>query len=259
MSDMMTSTPVVMSITDHDPSGGGGISAAIETLSSLGCHCTPVITKLSARDTAGQKDAFSTDTSLLIEQMRAVLEDIPVNLIAIGDVGTISNTEAIHTVLNDYPDIPTVLNPPPPNGEADIGLDRAIRNLLLPQALIAVFNKREALSLAASADTLSACAQELMEDGCNNLLITNTNSTGNKISNHWFSPNTQKKYEFERLPQKFHGGGCTLAAALSAYLSHQLSLTESIKQAQQFTFQALKKARRVGMGELIPDRLHWCR
>ncbi|WP_145999192.1 bifunctional hydroxymethylpyrimidine kinase/phosphomethylpyrimidine kinase [Oceanicoccus sp. KOV_DT_Chl] len=41
MQDLLASTPVVLSINNLDPSGGGGISADIETLTSLGCHCTP--------------------------------------------------------------------------------------------------------------------------------------------------------------------------------------------------------------------------
>ncbi|MEE8057728.1 MAG: hydroxymethylpyrimidine/phosphomethylpyrimidine kinase [Pseudomonadales bacterium] len=259
MPEPMTNTPVVMSISNHDPSGGGGISAAIETLASLGCHCTPIITKLAARDTATLKDSQITDTSLLIQQIRAVLEDITINLFCISDLASIGNVEAVHTILSDYPDIPVVLHPSISAHDGEHGLDTAIRTLLLPQTDITILNKADALTLAPGADTLSACAQELMEYGCDNILITGDNNSNTQLSNHWFAHRgSSQKYAWERLPYSYHGAGSTLAAALSGYLAHGLSMAESIQQAQQFTWQALLKGRRIGMGELLPDRMHWC-
>ncbi|MDV7390317.1 bifunctional hydroxymethylpyrimidine kinase/phosphomethylpyrimidine kinase, partial [Arthrospira platensis SPKY1] len=39
-----------MVLAGHDPSGGAGIQADIETLTSLGCHPCTVITALTAQD-----------------------------------------------------------------------------------------------------------------------------------------------------------------------------------------------------------------
>lgn len=260
MSDLMTSTPVVMSISSHDPSGGSGISADIETLTSLGCHCTPIITKLSARDTAKEMDCQVTDTALLIEQIRAVLEDINVNLFKIGDLANIAIAEALHTILNDYPNIPVVLHPVISDQDSELDYPAAICNLLLSQATITVLSKDDALALSSGADTVSACAQELMEHGCDNILITSANGGNTQISNHWYSQRgTSQEYQWERLPNNYYGAGSTLSAAVSAYLAHDISMPESIQQAQQFTFKALQKGRRIGMGKLLPDRMHWCR
>lgn len=259
MTALMTSTPVVLSLSNLDPSGGGGISADIETLASLGCHCTPVVTRLAARDTSNVKNSQITDTTLLIEQIRAVLEDIEVNLINIGDVASISNAEAIHTILSDYPDIPVLFHPEL-DAQANNEFGLAIFTLLFPQARLSILNKQAVLALTPGADTLAACAQELMEYGCDNLLITGDNSDSTQITNHWFSRHSNKQqYHRERIPNNYNGAGNTLAAAVSAYLAHGLSMAESIQQAQQFTWQALQKGRRIGMGELLPDRMHWCK
>ena len=260
MSEQLTSTPVIMSIASHDPSGSAGITADIETLASLGCHCTPIISKLAARDSAGLKDSQVTETSLLIEQVRAVLEDITVNLICIGDLASIGNIEAMHTIVNDYPDIPVVLHPSLSDDARDYGLDSAVRTLLLPQADILVLNRDEALALAPGADNLSACARELLESGCGNVLITCAGGSGAQIDNHWFSQRgSVQQYHWQRLPYSYRGAGDTLCAALSAYLGHGLSMAQCIQQAQQFTWQSLQKGRRIGMGKLLPDRMHWCR
>ncbi|MBL4827998.1 MAG: hydroxymethylpyrimidine/phosphomethylpyrimidine kinase [Spongiibacteraceae bacterium] len=258
--NVLTSSPVVMSITHHDPSGGGGISADIETLSSLGCHCTPIITELSAHDTSDIKDSQITDTGLLIGQVRAVLEDITVDLFKIGDLASLSHVEAVHTILNDYPNIPVLLDPHIHQEDGRHEIVRAIRTLLFSQAEIVIFNTNEAHTLAPGSDTLSACAQEIMEYGCNNILITGAHGASAQVRNHWFSQHGQcQHYDWERQPNSYLGAGSTLSAALSAYLAHKLSLAESVKQAQYYTWQALRKGRRIGMGALIPDRLHWCR
>ncbi len=258
MSDLMTNTPVVMSITDLDPSGGGGISAAVETLSSLGCHCTPVLSRLAACDTHSPKNTEVIDSSLLIEQIRAILEDIRVDLLYVDNITSISHAEAIHTILSDYPRIPLVLYLKLDVVDHKSSLSDAIRALLIPQAKLVITNKHEAMALAPGADTLAACSQELMELGCNNILVTNTNGHGNRICNHWFSRHgSSQQYQWERLPGRFLGSSNTLVAAISAYLAHGLSMAESIQQAQQFTWQALNKAKRIGMGDLLPDRLHW--
>ena len=68
-----------------------------------------------------------------------------------------------------------------------------------------------------------------------------------------------KEYLWEALPHSFHGAGSTLSAAVTAYLAHGFDLLEALQQGQQFTAQALARARRIGTGGLIPDRLFWSR
>src|SRR5207247_2438643 len=62
-----------------------------------------------------------------------------------------------------------------------------------------------------------------------------------------------------RLPGTYHGSGCTLASALAAMLANGIALADAAREAQEYTWQALAKAYRPGMGQLIPDRLFWAR
>jgi hydroxymethylpyrimidine/phosphomethylpyrimidine kinase len=256
MQQLMPTTPVVMSITNLDPCGGGGIAADIETLASLGCHCTPVITRLCANDTKEKKDSEATDSNLLIEQIRAVLEDISIDLFKIGDIASVANAEAVHTILNDYPHIPVVIDP----AFDDSKLTLAISNLLIPHAQVMTLNQRQARSLASAGDTLAACAQEILELGCGHILITGIKDNISDTSNLLFSDKGLiQRTDWEQLPHQYLGAGCTLSAALSAYLAHQINLLESVKQAQEFTWHALRHGQRIGMGQLLPDRMHWCK
>lgn len=252
--------PVVLTINSHDPSGGAGLVADIETVTSLGCHCVSAITALNVRDTQNLKDRQSSDTALLIEQIRAALEDSAVAAIKVGDIATVAQAEAIHTILVEYASIPVVLDPVLHHGADDGDVNAALRMLLLPRTTIGIFNTEHVHQLGNNGDSLGASVQEIMEFGCGQLLVTGAERGGGRLINRLFSDRgVTKEYNWEELPQSFHGAGSTLSAAVTAYLAHGFDLLEALQQGQQFTSQALAQARRVGQGCLIPDRLFWCR
>lgn len=64
---------------------------------------------------------------------------------------------------------------------------------------------------------------------------------------------------WERLPGRFLGAGATLAAALVGALAHGMTVVEAMREAQEFTWQALSSAYRPGMGMAVPDRFFWAR
>jgi hydroxymethylpyrimidine/phosphomethylpyrimidine kinase len=64
---------------------------------------------------------------------------------------------------------------------------------------------------------------------------------------------------WDRLPGSYHGSGCTLASAIAANLAHGLSVTDAVREAQDYTWQALAAGFRLGMGQYIPDRFFWAR
>ena len=64
---------------------------------------------------------------------------------------------------------------------------------------------------------------------------------------------------WQRLPGSYHGSGCTLASAIAAMLASGLELPEAVREAQDYTWHALQKAYRPGMGQFLPDRLFWAR
>lgn len=261
----MTDTPtlpVVMTFAGTDPSGGAGMQADIETLSSMGCHVTPVVTAVTVQDTQQLFHFQPVDGALVIEQARAALEDIPVSAFKIGMIGSAENAEAIQSILLDYPDVPVVLDPLITAGGggslADDELIDAMINLLFPLATVLTPNSEEARAFAPEADTLDACAQELLELGSKYILITGTHeSTPNVINNLYSESQLVESYTWDRLAGMFHGSGCTLAAAIAGLLSQGLPPTTAILEAQEYTWEALNNSYRVGMGQNIPNRLFW--
>ena len=245
-----------MCVGELDPTGGGGIAADIETLASLGCHCTPIMTAINIQDTQDVKDSAVVDSLLLIEQMRAVLEDIEVSAIKLHQLATTSHIEGIHTVLRDYPNMPMVLDPALWSLPVERDYGDALCALLLPQAALLVVTEDEAMELADSADNCTACAHELLEMGCDAVLISSDAGIyQNHVSRLYGRSGLQQSFEWEQLPQNFVGAGSTFAAAIAGYIAHGLPMQSAVRQARDFTDRALANARRVGMGKLVPGRI----
>lgn len=254
--------PVVMTFAGNDPTGGAGLQADIETLASMGCHASPIVTAITMQDTEGIKSYFAIKSSDVIAQARAILEDMPVAAFKIGMVGSVENVEVIHTLINDYPDIPVVLDPILHSGRGDPLADDEIRQamsvLLFPLTTVLTPNSIEARKLAPQADTLDACAQELLDYGCEFVLITGTHEISTTVNNTLYgNRRTLETFTWERLPASYHGSGCTLAAAIAGLLSQGLEPMNAILEAQEYTWESLKHGYRLGMGQLLPNRLFW--
>ncbi len=260
----ITNTPVVMSFAGTDPSGGAGLQADIETLVSMGCHAAPVVTAVTVQDTQQLFRYQAMSPTLLIEQARAVLEDIPVSAFKVGMIGSAENAEAIQNILLDYPDVPVVLDPLISAGGggklANDELIDAMVNLLFPLTTVLTPNSEEARAFAPEADTLDACAQELLELGSEFILITGSHENTPHVINSLYSESRLlENYTWDRLPGTFHGTGCTLAAAIAGLLAQDLPITSAILEAQEFTWETLNNSYRIGMGQNIPNRLFWAR
>jgi hydroxymethylpyrimidine/phosphomethylpyrimidine kinase len=259
---MVEVPPVVMVFGGSDPTGGAGIVADVLTLASLGCHPVVVVTAVTAQDTRGIKQFSAVETELVVAQARAVLEDMPVAAFKTGMLGNTSNVVAIAGIVEDYPDIPLIVDPVQSSGNgdalADEPLDDAYRSLLLPQCTLVTPNSLEARALVPGADTLDACAHGLMSTGCEFVLITGTHENTGDVTHRFFgNSRLLETFTFARLPNSYHGSGCTLASACAATLAHGLEPISAVSESLEFTWQSLKHAFRPGMGQHLPDRLYW--
>ncbi len=254
--------PVAMVMSGSDPTGGAGAQADIETLASLGCHAAPVITSVTAQDTTNVLETEQISERMIIEQARLVLEDMSIAAVKIGLVSGEETVRAIHTLLTDYPDLPVVLDPViTAGGGASLANDaivEAINTLLVPLATIVTPNGSEARLLTPEADTLDACAMAILERGAHYVLITSGHESIDEVSNALYGNNRKlDTHKWTRLPGQFHGSGCTLAAAITAYLAHGQDVISASHQAQEYTWKSLQAARQLGMGQKIPNRFHW--
>ena len=260
--------PLVLTFAASDPSGGAGVQADILTLASMGCHPLSVVTAITVQDSLGVEGMLPIDSDWVADQARRLLEDMPVDAFKIGVLGSVENIAAIAEILSDYPDVPLIFDPVLASGRGDEfaseDMTHAMRELLLPQTTILTPNSGEVRALAEEDDedagTLAQCAAKLVDKGCEYVLVTGTHeNTPDVVNTLYGKTGIVRTDNWPRLPGSYHGSGCTLASAIAAMLANGLALPEAVREAQEFTWQALRKAYRPGMGQFLPDRLFWAR
>lgn len=257
-----------MTIAGSDPSGGAGMQADLLTLASMGCHPVSVITCITVQDSMGVEDVMPLDADWVVDQARCVLEDMPVAAFKIGLLGSVEICSGIAEILADYPEVPLIFDPTLSLGAGDTlaneELILAIRELIIPQSTLITPNSIEARRLAEDefdedAD-LAKVAAHLLEAGCEYVLITGTHENTSQIINTLYNKQGAVRTDsWQRLPGKFHGSGCTLSSAIAATLARGFDLQDAVREGQEYTWQTLNNAFRVGMGQAIPDRFFWAR
>jgi hydroxymethylpyrimidine/phosphomethylpyrimidine kinase len=269
-SNLTDTPPIVLTFAATDPTSGAGLQADILTIASMGCHPLSVVTAVTVQDSSGVDDVLAMDDEWVSDQARAILEDMPVAAFKIGLLGSVENIAVIAEIISDYPDIPLVLDPVLASGRGDELANEdmidAMRELLLPQTTILTPNSLEARRLALEEDNdddnpnLIECAKRIIQLGCEYVLVTGTHENTPKVVNTLYGERGLVRSDsWARLPGTYHGSGCTLASAIAALLANGLSMEEAVKEAQEYTWQALHYGFRAGMGQYIPDRLFWAR
>jgi hydroxymethylpyrimidine/phosphomethylpyrimidine kinase len=257
----------VLVFNASDPSGASGISADVLAIASVGAHALPVLTGAYARDTAQIFDFFPLPEEAVGDQARAILEDVPPQVIKVGFAGSAENISIIAELTADYDGVPVVAYMPNLSWWEDDQIDQcldAFRELLLPQTSVLVGHhstlRRWLLPDWSSEKNPGPrdIAKAAAELGVPYTLVTGLSGTDQHIDNVLATPETVVGHEkFERIEAIFSGAGETLAAALAALIATGLDLSVAASEALHYLDRCLDEGFRPGMGHVIPDRLFW--
>ena len=260
MSIKRSRKPLVLILAGHDPSGGAGIQADIETVTSLGAAATSIITSVTTQNTQTFSKHLPQQQHDFIEQIQLIFDDMQINACKIGAIGHPSLASAIHEMLRSR-NLPVVLDPvlqsTTGHDFADGDLRQLICSTLLPMTTLITPNRTEAMHLTGEHETALA-AKKLLAQGCQYVLVTDAEETKSKIVNHLYAKdNTCQTFAWERLAGNYHGSGCTLSSAIAALLAQDIDILTAVEQAQHYTWNTLKHGIQLGKGQLHPDRFYW--
>ncbi|ERS87320.1 phosphomethylpyrimidine kinase [Marinobacter sp. EVN1] len=242
-----------------DPSGGAGIQADIQAITSIGAHPLPVLTCLTVQDTRNVYGAEPVSPDLIKQQLECLAQDTPIHAIKTGALGNAEVVEVLVEFVQKHSGVPLIVDPvikAAGGGDlADDALVTAMKDKLFARAEMITPNGIELAQLGGSDDPAEA-ARNLLQTGCESVLATGGHGTGihiiNTLYNHAPEP---MEWEVERVGgNEYHGTGCTLAAAIAAGRAMGLSPRAAISQAQNYVHRALLHALTVGQGQRVPDR-----
>lgn len=259
---MRSRHPSVVCFSGHDPTGGAGVQADMETLVSHQCHAASVITALTEQDTANVVRVLPQAPEAFAAQARTLLGDLQPSVFKIGLIGDAEIARAIRDILRARPEIPVVLDPILAAGGGKVLANETLLTVLhdelLPLATIATPNSEEARKLVPAAMNLEQCALALLATGCKYVLITGTHEASPAVTNQLFHQGRHlESYNWDRLPGSYHGSGCTLAASIAALVAHGLDIKAAVLEAQEYTWNSLQAGYRLGRGQQVPNRFFW--
>src|SRR5450432_3717720 len=147
-------SPVALTIAGSDPSGGAGIQADLKTFHQFGVYGEAVITLLTVQNTVRVSRVEVMAPALVLEQLAAVLEDIPPAAAKTGALGSAEMVSAVARAAGGF-GFPLVVDPVMVSKHGLALLPDsavcAIREKLLPHAALVTPNVPEAEALTDTA------------------------------------------------------------------------------------------------------------
>jgi len=250
--------PAVLVFGGHDPTGGAGIVADSEAVAAIGAHAATVITCLTVQDTKDVQQMIPLAPELVVRAARTVLADLPVQAVKIGLLGEAGLAKAIAALLAEYPKLPVVFDPVLAAGGghdmADGALLDAIGEHLLPRVTLITPNGPEARRLT-GLKRMEEAAAMLQRLGCKSVLVTGGHDGGGEVINRLYLEGGEMlASRWPRIEGEFHGTGCTLASGIAAGLALGLLPAAAVTRAEEMTWKAVGRARRIGRGQRVPLR-----
>lgn len=251
--------PIVLSIAGHDPTGGAGIHADIETIRSMGCHVCSIITTITVQNTANVLKIKPIELDLIKHQLQVLSEDIRFDVIKIGLLGAASTARLVAQYLNQNDTNQVVVDPVLAAGGGALlakpELINVIYQEIFPLTTVATPNSLEARQFAPESDDLGRCAEIILSSGCQYVLVTGTHEPDDDVVNQLYDRSgLLQSYHWPRLSPEYHGSGCTLSAAIAAQLAHGKTISEAIVSAQHYTWNSLASGYQPGKHQHVPNR-----
>lgn len=244
----------VLILAGLDPTGGAGIGADIETLCAHNIHSLPFITALTAQNTSSVAIIRPVTTKLIKQQIYQLKDDIRIDGIKIGLLGSEAQIKFLINIVIQL-NVPVVFDPIIKSSTGDILVTEdilpSIRKLITKCTLITP-NAQELLLLS----QIENEQQAVKSLNCPWVLLTKTDSADTDICHTLYKNGEQlQKYNYQKLPQQYHGSGCTLSAAIIAGLVQNKKTQIACENALNWTYQTLKTAYKLGKAQLCPNRI----
>ncbi len=236
--------PRILIVAGSDSGGGAGVQADIKTVTMLGGHAMTAITAITAQNTLGVQAVHPIPAAMVVAQMKSCIEDIGVDAVKIGMIGSAETAHAVAEVLEAL-DVPIVFDPV---------MVATSGSILADQATISAFERLMAIASVVTPNLPELDAlggrEAVLAHGCH-LAEKGGHGEGWQVHDKLFSPGGEmvtqligKRFDTEDT----HGTGCTFASALACGLGEGRPIIESFQRAIRFVRIALLAAPGLGEG-----------
>jgi hydroxymethylpyrimidine/phosphomethylpyrimidine kinase len=225
-----------------------------------------VLTAITAQNSVGVQGVWPLPAEAVTAQFRSVVDDIGVQAVKVGMLGSRSVVSTVARLLATVPGVPVVVDPVCVSKHGDPLIEddavEALRTELLPLATVVTPNLPEAARLAGRigvSDTevdAASLAESLLEHGPRWVLVKGGHLRGRPIDYLRSADDGAYDLVGERVDNPHtHGTGCTLASALACRLALGDSVPEAALAAKQYVTGAIRHGFPLGAGIGPTDHL----
>ncbi|MFC7537573.1 bifunctional hydroxymethylpyrimidine kinase/phosphomethylpyrimidine kinase [Sphingomonas sp. GCM10030256] len=243
--------PRILIIAGSDSGGGAGIQADIRTVTMVGGHAMTAITAITAQNTLGVTAVHPVPAEIVLAQIDAVIDDIGVDAIKIGMIGSAFTAAQVAGRLEKLDGIPIVFDPVMiATSGAALADDSTIAAFarLMDLATIATPNLPELQRLTDKDDPVEAALSLVSAHRCA-VLIKGGHEEGEALADALIEEDNMTSWQGQRIAtSSTHGTGCTLASGIAVGLAQGLSLPRAVGRAREFVRMALREAPGLGAG-----------
>jgi hydroxymethylpyrimidine/phosphomethylpyrimidine kinase len=267
---MMGQPPVALTIAGSDSGGGAGIQADLKTFAALRVFGTSAVTALTAQNTTDVTGVHVAPAGFVVQQVEAVLADLPVAAVKTGMLATGEIIDAV-VELAEAGRLPNlVVDPVMMTSNGDRLLDQdavgGYRRRLFPASRVVTPNLQEAEVLLEttldSLDDVRQAARELHRTGCEVVVIKGGHPTADAADDAvdvWYDGRRVHELRARRVDgPNNHGTGCTFASAVAARLAHGDDVGPALAAAKDYVTRAMTGASRWRLGSGHGPLDHFC-
>ena len=245
----MPQIPRILVIAGSDSGGGAGIQADIKTITMLGGHAMTAITAITAQNTIGVTAVHPVPAEMMLAQIDAVVEDIGVDAVKIGMIGSPFAAEQLASRLRQLKEtnaeLPIVFDPVMiASSGAALADEPTIAAFaeLMDIATIATPNLPELARLSGQDDPVAGALALVSKHRCA-VLIKGGHEEGEALADALIEEDNMTSWQGQRIDTaNTHGTGCTLASAIACLLAQGDSLASAVERARIFVRVALHAA-----------------
>jgi len=262
MINMSKKKPIIWTISGSDCSGGAGIAADIKTGHALGVEVCHLITANTVQNSTSLLSVNAIPVEILQQQVDVLFEDKTPSVVKIGLIANVEQVQWLTTTIAKLKQNNSLLiTVYDPVGQASVGgsfntLSLTELTPLLRQVDIITPNVAEASSLAATTGSSETLAQKIVKDFSIKAVIVKGGHSDNSkfcIDLCYYQLNTIKQDNQDKTLQNIryqlssprlashysHGGGCTFASSLAAFLAQGYLLRDAFTLSKAFINQGL--------------------
>lgn len=251
----MKKKKIILIIGGHDPTGGAGIIADVETAGYFKFHALSILTCTTIQNTNKMIKINPMPKNYIYQSFQEIVKEFKINVIKIGLLPSIQSSKEVFKIINHnkIKDVPIILDPIIKTGSnnkvtTDNNLKFLINNIY-PKIDLITPNIYEY-------DKIKNISNNFKEGNIKNILITDY-EIKNKNIKLKLKNNIKKNksyYNINKYSKNYHGTGCTFSTAIACNIGLKKTYAESIKIAILFMKNAIKSSSLSGKKQSFLNR-----